>query len=194
MANGDSSIATLLRQRQLMQQMNQTTGQGTQADILNPNLRAFDDTGGGTETTGTGVQQRRGGGLILSALTGIPPRGQRGQNAQADAMNRSPTGGIPGISQIEQAKQRMASGIQGLATGQGLGGFRTPPTIQPGSVYQPPANPPVLQNRTPAGQPTPGPGQMLTTDADGNVIVAPRPTAAPTLQPQPRQYNPFLGQ
>lgn len=170
-------IASLLRQRDLMNQLNQTTAQGTQADLLQPNLRAFDDTGGGTETTGTGVQQRRGGGMILSALTGIPPRGQRGQSAQAGSVNAPTAQNIPGLSQIAQAKQRLGAGITGLMTGQGTAGFKAPPR---------PTGTPVLQQNLPPGQPQLQPGQMLTQDANGNIVVAPNPNA---IQNQPVQMD-----
>lgn len=81
------NIENLLRQKQIMDQLNQITSQGTGAAMLGggANLRQFDDTDGGSQATSTGVQAPHGGGILSSMIPGLK-QAQEAKNAVSRAI------------------------------------------------------------------------------------------------------------
>lgn len=83
----DISMDELLRRQRILQQMTAMNSSPESAMLGGgANLRAFDDTGGGTQATSTGVQQpqgvsRRGGGEGI--LSNLPFFKQMGQASRA---------------------------------------------------------------------------------------------------------------
>lgn len=164
MADGDNSIAALLRQKQILDQLNQTTSQGAQAAMLGggANLRAFDDTGGGTQTTSTGVAPvQKGGGIV------------RGLGGAANPLN-----------EIDKAKANLVQkGVQNIKNV-----FQGSGEPKPGFIPPPVTNPPTLVNRTPTNQPNLPPGYQIQMDDSGNITAVPH---NPQPQVPGQAYSPF---
>lgn len=183
-APSQPDIDTLLRQRQLMNQMSATTGQqppnpqqamqqqvsaaapsNTQSAMLQPGISQFRDSGDGSQQQ----QGGRGGGLLGMLL------GANAPSTPAQALLSKGINAAADKAATQQAVNKMNTQAPGPTTG---------------------VNAPQLINRTPANQPTPGPGQMLTVDDNGNVIVTQNPNIPQqqNFTPVPRQYTPNLGQ
>ena len=167
------NVADMLSRKQILDQMNQTTSQGAGAAMLGggANLRQFDDTGGGTQTTSTGVSPpsdtspTKGGGGFIGRTLGL--------NLPAEAISK---------------------GVQGLGLGKEISKLTHPTApFNPNEPAPTASQIPTLVNRTPANQPTLQPGQMLQMDADGNITAVahdPNRVQAPSLGTGRPLYTP----
>lgn len=188
-------ISTLLRQQQMLQQMQNVTGQGTGAALMPSATKQFDDTGGGSQTTSTGVEPPAGGkkGGLLAAIMGDPaamakPRTAVSSNPLAQAQ--------AGVQNIKQGLQQRIAGVLGgnaaTASADATGATNI------GLRNADPANAPTMRINT-GGQPAAGPGMMLAPGTSG-VVNVPSPNTQATMQAltQQRYYNPqnlqLLGQ
>lgn len=140
MGAGPFDIATMLRQKQILDQMQQTTGQGTQAAMLQPGINQFnmpDSSGGGAAT----------GQIVPSPAAPAAPSGA----------SANPNDQMPGVRQaqglgamlnrgINTGLNKVASGIQGLFT-------KPQPTVVPydPALAQAGIPPPGLDMKTPGG-------------------------------------------
>ena len=150
-------IATLLRQQQIMQQLSNITNQG----VTMPNAtKQFDDTGGGSQTTSTGVNPLNPpSGLRQALLSGAGSAGASGPMA---ALEKG-AANLPGIKQINQGVSALENKINNI------GKPPQNPTIAPPQTQIPPAGQqaPLPASTIPAGgQPT-----LIRRNYDPNNLV-----------------------
>lgn len=154
-------ITNLLRQKQLMDQLNQTTGQGTGAAMLGggANLRQFDDTGGGSEISPTGVVQHRQQPGILASTAFAGPLGGLGAAARqqhGDSASNPLAKISQGIGNLTQGvMNRITAPIQNAQINRDLQSIaQRPPGIGP-------VNPPTMKINPQALQIDPVTGEVI---------------------------------
>lgn len=173
-------INAMLRQRQIMQQLQNTTG----SVQMPPATQQFNDTGGGTQTTATGLPN-------TDPTTGLPMPIMRGRRPAATPPAQpvssggtaasGPLGAAAGaVSKVPIIGRSLAAPIQGIQNiGHALGGKPTMPPVQtPQSLQYPTLGAAQLGNAPPA---TTGGGVMMNPDGSFGVG-QPQPAVQPPME------------
>lgn len=159
-------ITSLLRQKNLLDQLQNTTGQGTQAAMIQPGIQQFNT--GDSSIPGLTQHRTSPGVLATAALGGAAGGGGELEAAMAKA---------PGVKQASQAETNIVKGI-GNRLQNLVQGNQAPPVSKESALFGP-VNPPTMANKTTSQtfgiQPTPSTGHMLQIDpTTGQVVSVPR--------------------
>lgn len=167
-------IATLLRQQQILADLNRISQQSPTSDLVN-----------------FGTPKKPSGSTGIPSIT---PTSSAATLGDTQAKPQQAVGTDP-LSQVQAATRNLMQGIKNKVSGvitspiQASQDANAAATI--GARNSEPANAPTMITNT-GGQPTPGPG-MMVTGTPGNTAVAPSPNSQAImdqLTPQRWKYDP----